>query len=1679
MVSTTDGGLLWWNRNTATSSCSHDASTDGTDDTTATSTADAATSTVDATPGPYAAGVDSAHRSEALTGVCSFETNAESGKGKAKAFGITWCLGQFVVFLQTEESEPLNLRSQRIRKLRRRWKKKTERLFGASLKPIDRTGMKGLDRGPYAAEVEQRLHPVVQCLNLLDSVGRSPGVRCVDSVGRSPVVRCVDSVGRSPGVRCVDSVGRSPVVRCVGSVGRSPVVRCVDSVGRSPGVRCVDSVGRSPVVRCVGSVGRSPVVRCVGSVGRSPVVHCLGRGRITVTAEVGQRLHPVVQCETTVGRHVVVRRASFMFPDGLSVCPWLIEHDDSDQRKEVSRREPQDESKDLRLSMAGCEPSQCCALDDLGCVATGCDAVVPVVECSERVCALRLEMSGSVVRGLPVVIDVDGQEGVGQDPAGDRGAPAFEPSDPRGDGEEELIPDVPPDDGNDVYVPPSDRWYMNHVACGHQPYSPDCDICVSSRGVIPARRRKDPEIPLGSFLTDFWFFNKELRGCTVVHELSGYSFSFPFPIGQGMAKLVQGLIRELAAIGVQGQHVVMRMDNEASLIALWRKVARDKTFPGLSMHLDLAPPNRPQAKGLVEVHVRFFKESFWVNWLTVEQAMGKKLKLGGLLYEECIRYVTRTRNLFCVGASQSTPLERLRRQRMPQTRTYPFACQGFVKPVKVGQEDRGKRLVKCLYLGPGRVNGGGVRYIPLDRPDKVCYGSAFRPDLPFVYPELTVEKVADSGAPSRQDNIENRPIKFDLEPPRQYNPGEPSGDLVERGTGQELVPDVAEMEAPDIDMDDIVPTDDEGMQAEPELPVSPVGENVMPDADAEMQAEPEQGDEAIEMAIDWLQDHALQCLFERDDVLRVAHDVVCATRPPQTSRPSASSELSFTLRFGGSKITVAVPVGAADEYTGELLEQGKLKEGMKLEMEELDHFGVCQVISAREATTLVKSDRKRVLSTRWVLHYKDGHDRVRCRLVVRDFKGSTSALADGIYSPTTTLESVRCLLGMYAYFGGKVISGDISVAFMQARLFTTEVVKLPENCRMMDGSWVHCLLKRAMNGLRIGPLAWFRELGETLRKQGFKVTADSTVYRKVYRWKGTDHIVLVLAYVDDILVFSTSPEVAEKVFADLSKVFKMKRTGALEPGKASVIAFLGRNIYQKKDGSLFFGLKPGMLKSCAEEYKITKEAKLPKLERLWKSLEEKPITQEAYQRSRRVLGKLSWIALTRPDLQFAVGFLARSQSNPDSRSEACMRAVLKWTLSLKDQVQQIPATWINYEPSSDIHVIDCFCDASWNLPSVSGAVLSWQGNMLKSFSRKQSVVALSSAEAELSALVETVKEALFAGLLQQSFLEGLPEDEVSGTFVIHIRTDSESAKAIALLRRVRHLELRCAYLQQMVQAGRVRLEFVPGEYNAADGLTKSMTEPNQLENLYEVTGLVPFHEVLGEFDVDLLESDETGMTGSWVPVEYQDLCAEIASNKIPFLVVELFCRPEGSLQRACEEKKIAYVGVTEQMDFCAKSTQQFLSEIFSVLQSSLQTRIYCHISTPCTTGCRFRYRGWNRFDKVKWAAKVAAHAEHWKLIRGLLKLPLAWPPSLLGRCPLPRSARKVGPSHRITMVLKSRWNRQNPNREGQANPAPLAIPASLPIRPQCRAKQHRSVGSCGVRSKQDITLGRMSSLDPT
>ena len=69
-----------------------------------------------------------------------------------------------------------------------------------------------------------------------------------------------------------------------------------------------------------------------------------------------------------------------------------------------------------------------------------------------------------------------------------------------------------------------------------------------------------------------------------------------------------------------------------------------------------------------------------------------------------------------------------------------------------------------------------------------------------------------------------------------------------------------------------------------------------------------------------------------------------------------------------------------------------------------------------------------------------------------------------------------------------------------------------------------------------------------------------------------------------------------------------------------------------------------------------------------------------------------------------------------------------------------------------------FCDASWGLDSVSGAIIIYKGCCIKFFSRKQEVPALSSAEAEIISIVETAKEMVSIGMLLQTVIQGIPLD---------------------------------------------------------------------------------------------------------------------------------------------------------------------------------------------------------------------------------------------------------------------------------------------------------------------------------
>ena len=115
----------------------------------------------------------------------------------------------------------------------------------------------------------------------------------------------------------------------------------------------------------------------------------------------------------------------------------------------------------------------------------------------------------------------------------------------------------------------------------------------------------------------------------------------------------------------------------------------------------------------------------------------------------------------------------------------------------------------------------------------------------------------------------------------------------------------------------------------------------------------------------------------------------------------------------------------------------------------------------------------------------------------------------------------------------------------------------------------------------------------------------------------------------------------------------------------------------------------------------------------------------------RLVGVLLWVSLrTRPDISWAVARITRLATSDEARARVCIRHVaqyLRWTLHFA----------LFYEPVQDLKW-HCYTDASWAPEGDYShqAVAIYLGTNLVAWqSQRQSLVALSSAEAELIASV--------------------------------------------------------------------------------------------------------------------------------------------------------------------------------------------------------------------------------------------------------------------------------------------------------------------------------------------------------
>ena len=151
-------------------------------------------------------------------------------------------------------------------------------------------------------------------------------------------------------------------------------------------------------------------------------------------------------------------------------------------------------------------------------------------------------------------------------------------------------------------------------------------------------------------------------------------------------------------------------------------------------------------------------------------------------------------------------------------------------------------------------------------------------------------------------------------------------------------------------------------------------------------------------------------------------------------------------------------------------------------------------------------------------------------------------------------------------------------------------------------------------------------------------------------------------------------------------------------------------------------------------------------------------------------------------------------------------------------------------------IIHCHSDSDWagdkeSRRSVSGGVLYHGSHCIKSWAKMQSVVAKSSAEAELYAAGKAGTEALGAAAY-------LFDMGASKKVMLHL--DSSSALSLiskAGLGKAKHIEIQHLWLQEAVQRKRLACTNVHTDVNSGDLLTK----PLAADGMSLLMGICGFH----------------------------------------------------------------------------------------------------------------------------------------------------------------------------------------------------------------------------------------------
>lgn len=328
---------------------------------------------------------------------------------------------------------------------------------------------------------------------------------------------------------------------------------------------------------------------------------------------------------------------------------------------------------------------------------------------------------------------------------------------------------------------------------------------------------------------------------------------------------------------------------------------------------------------------------------------------------------------------------------------------------------------------------------------------------------------------------------------------------------------------------------------------------------------------------------------------------------------------------------------------------------------------------------------KQSIGCRWVYkvkHNADGSvDRHKARLVAKGYTQQEGVDFFETFSPVAKLATVKILLTLAASQNWHLAQLDVNNAFLNGDLLEEVYMDIPfgyksSASKHTESSKLVCKLHKSIYGLRQASRQWCTKFSEALLESSFiQFQSDYTLFIK---GSGQSFLAL-LVYVDDIIVAGPSLPLIRDFKVDLQSKFKLKDLGELKYFLGLEIARSTKGICLSQRNYTLHLLDDAGLLAC-------KPALTPMEPRIQlNATDGEPLTDITHYR--RLIGRLLYLTLSRPDITFVVHKLSQFLSQPRIPHLNAVYHILRY-------LKSTPGQGIFFSASSSIQ-IRAFSDADW------------------------------------------------------------------------------------------------------------------------------------------------------------------------------------------------------------------------------------------------------------------------------------------------------------------------------------------------------------------------------------------------